>query len=89
VIELAPHQNSVELAQQIRLTCLEMCYNKRASHIGGAFSIADVLAVMYTQSATEFFTARVTPAQPFMLSCNSLVFLNVNYWILLPTMAVT
>jgi transketolase len=54
VIELTPHQNSIELAQQIRLTSLEMCYNKRASHIGGAFSIADVLAVMYRECLTLF-----------------------------------
>jgi len=34
-------------ARQIRLHALEMCHRKRTSHIGGAFSIADVLAVLY------------------------------------------
>ena len=48
MISLQPHQNSSELAKNIRLTCLEMCFTKKASHIGGAFSIADVLAVLYS-----------------------------------------
>jgi len=34
-------------ANQIRLLALELCYTKRASHIGGAFSAADLLAVLY------------------------------------------
>lgn len=34
-------------ARQIRLRALEMCAAKRTSHIGGAFSVADVLAVLY------------------------------------------
>jgi len=34
-------------ARQIRLSVLEMCHRKRTSHIGGAFSITDVLAVLY------------------------------------------
>lgn len=48
MISLKPHTNSTELAKNIRLTCLEMCFNKKASHIGGAFSITDVLAVLYS-----------------------------------------
>lgn len=35
------------LAQRIRLHCLQMCHDKRASHLGGAFSVADILAVLY------------------------------------------
>lgn len=47
MIELQPYKNSSELAKNIRLTCLDMCFTKKASHIGGAFSIADVLSVLY------------------------------------------
>lgn len=36
-----------QFAQRIRLRALELCYRKRTSHIGGAFSVADVLAVLY------------------------------------------
>lgn len=35
-------------ANAIRLRALELCYRKRTSHIGGAFSVADVLAVLYS-----------------------------------------
>jgi len=35
------------LAQRVRLACLRMCHDKRASHVGGAFSVADALAVLY------------------------------------------
>jgi transketolase len=34
-------------SKQIRLRVLELCNQKRTSHIGGAFSVADVLAVLY------------------------------------------
>ncbi|WP_342120265.1 transketolase [Pseudoduganella sp. OTU4001] len=36
-----------DLAQRIRLQCLHMCHSKKASHLGGAFSVADILAVLY------------------------------------------
>ncbi|MEC5163428.1 MULTISPECIES: transketolase [unclassified Janthinobacterium] len=36
-----------DLAQRIRLQSLRMCHQKRASHLGGALSVADVLAVLY------------------------------------------
>ena len=36
-----------DLARRIRLQCLRMCHQKRASHLGGAFSVADTLAVLY------------------------------------------
>lgn len=39
--------DSVALARNIRLTALELCFSKKASHLGGALSIADVLAVLY------------------------------------------
>ncbi|CDN94597.1 transketolase [Agrobacterium tumefaciens] len=34
-------------AKQVRLRVLELCSLKRTSHIGGAFSVADILAVLY------------------------------------------
>lgn len=37
----------VEFGREIRLLALELCFRKKASHIGGAFSVADVLAVLY------------------------------------------
>ncbi|QWD92053.1 transketolase [Polynucleobacter asymbioticus] len=37
----------VKYAQEIRLLVLELCYTKKTSHIGGAFSVADILAVLY------------------------------------------
>lgn len=40
--------NSVELAKSIRKKSLELAYRARASHLGGALSVADVLAVLYT-----------------------------------------
>lgn len=39
--------NSIELAKRIRIDVLHMVHNAHASHIGSAFSIADVLAVLY------------------------------------------
>jgi transketolase len=39
--------DTIELARKVRQTCLTMCYKKKASHLGGAFSVADVLAVLY------------------------------------------
>ena len=38
---------SEKLAKIIRLRALELCFHKRASHIGGAFSVADIIAVLY------------------------------------------
>lgn len=34
-------------ARQIRLRVLDLCSRHRTSHIGGAFSVADILAVLY------------------------------------------
>ena len=36
-----------ELAKKIRLKIVELCYSKRTSHVGGALSVADILAVLY------------------------------------------
>ena len=41
--------NTTEFAKQIRLLSLELCYLKKTSHIGGALSVADVLAVLYNE----------------------------------------
>lgn len=39
--------NSIELAKRIRKSSLEMVYQAKASHIGSALSIADIVAVLY------------------------------------------
>jgi transketolase len=41
--------NSVELAQKIRISTLKMVHRAKASHIGSALSIVDILAVLYGQ----------------------------------------
>lgn len=40
-------QNSRQLSIKLRKQVLEMVYRSRASHIGAAFSIADIVAVLY------------------------------------------
>jgi transketolase len=37
----------LDYSKQIRLRVLDLCNRKRTSHIGGAFSVADILAVLY------------------------------------------
>ncbi len=39
--------HSIEFARQIRALTLKLVYNAKASHIGGALSMADILAVLY------------------------------------------
>jgi transketolase len=39
--------DTVQLSKNIRLNTLRMIYRAKASHIGGAFSMADILAVLY------------------------------------------
>jgi transketolase len=51
--------NSVELASRIRTLALKMVHDAKASHIGGALSMADLLAVLYTS------ILRIKPQQPF------------------------
>ena len=41
------NRNSLLLANEIRRESLQMVYNAKASHIGGALSMADILAVLY------------------------------------------
>ncbi|MFL9484991.1 transketolase [Chitinophagaceae bacterium LWZ2-11] len=40
-------KSSIELSKDIRKQTLKIVYNAKASHIGGAFSMADILAVLY------------------------------------------
>ncbi|NDV58030.1 transketolase [Bacteroides sp. 519] len=40
--------DSILLAKEIRKRSLQMVHQANASHIGGAFSMADILAVLYT-----------------------------------------
>jgi transketolase len=49
---------SVELARRMRATALRMVHRARASHIGSALSICDIVAVLYGG------VLRVDPAQP-------------------------
>mgnify|MGYP003596963728 CR=1 FL=1 len=39
--------NSIELAKRIRITSVEMVHKAHASHLAGALSMADILAVLY------------------------------------------
>ncbi|TKC91822.1 transketolase [Trinickia terrae] len=41
--------DSASFANAMRLRALELCHLKRTSHIGGAFSAADILAVLYNE----------------------------------------
>lgn len=41
-------KDSIDFAREIRIKTLELVYKAKASHIGGAFSMADILAVLYT-----------------------------------------
>jgi transketolase len=41
------NRNSISLAKDIRRESLKMVYNAKASHIGGALSMTDILAVLY------------------------------------------
>jgi transketolase len=50
--------SSIEMARAIRKKALEMVHAVNASHIGGVLSMADVLAVLYTN------VLRVRPEQP-------------------------
>lgn len=38
----------IELAKRIRLLSLKVAYEKKVSHIGGSFSITDILSVLYS-----------------------------------------
>jgi transketolase len=46
------HQDTEALATSLRLRILNLCHNNNASHIGGAYSIIDVLVVLYLRIAS-------------------------------------
>lgn len=46
--------NSRDLAIEVREVCVRLCNRHRASHIGGAFSVADILAVLYGDPILRF-----------------------------------
>lgn len=54
--------NSLQFAKTIRELALKMVTRAKASHIGSALSIADIVAVLYSE------VLRVNPAQPDMSS---------------------
>lgn len=39
--------SSKEISKKIRIRCLELCHRHKASHLGGAFSVADIISVLY------------------------------------------
>jgi transketolase len=51
-------QSAQQFSKDIRLQTLEMVYKAKASHIGGAFSMADILAVLYHE------VLQIDPANP-------------------------
>jgi transketolase len=51
-------EKSLELAKKIRKSSVQMVYNAHASHIGGALSMADILAVLYGE------VLNVRPSEP-------------------------
>ena len=50
--------NTLTLAKQIRIEALQMVHRAKASHIGSALSICDIVAVLYGQ------VLRLAPKQP-------------------------
>ncbi len=62
-------KNSILLAAEIRRHALIMNHNANASHIGGALSIADILAVLYERVLTLFPQEPTNPKRDrFLLS---------------------
>lgn len=53
-----PYKTSEILAKEVRKLALQMVYNAKASHIGGALSMADILAVLYND------ILKVDPSNP-------------------------
>lgn len=39
--------DTMKISKDIRIKCLQLCHKYRASHLGGSFSIADILSVLY------------------------------------------
>ena len=54
--------NSKELANKIRLHCVKMAQSGKGSHIGSSLSIADILAVLYSD------ILKIDPSQPSLSS---------------------
>ncbi len=46
--------STIEFAQKIRLKTLEMVYKAKASHVGGALSMTDILAVLYNNKILKY-----------------------------------
>ena len=46
--------NSIEFSHHVRKKTLEMVHRARASHIGGALSMTDILSVLYLEHLTHF-----------------------------------
>jgi transketolase len=57
-MRLPAAQSSEELARNIRIRAARMVHRANSSHIGGAFSMADLLAVLYHQ------ILRIRPEEP-------------------------
>lgn len=61
--------SSVELARQVRALAVQMVARAKASHIGGALSMADLLAVLYTDALNVRPTEPTWPGRDrFLLS---------------------
>ena len=41
------NEDTVKISKDIRIKCLQLCHKYKASHLGGSFSIADILSVLY------------------------------------------
>lgn len=54
----APQNDTIDLARRIREQALRMVTAAKASHVGSALSIADIVAVLYGEAL------RINPAQP-------------------------
>ena len=52
--------SSEKFAQHIRLKTLEIVYKAKASHIGGALSMVDLLAVLYSRILNFDFKKMLT-----------------------------
>lgn len=59
---------SVKFARDLRRSVLDMIYAAKSSHIGGAFSAADILAVLYES------VLKIDPANPRLETRDRLIF---------------
>jgi transketolase len=56
--QLFMSQNTIEFSRKVRILSLKMVFNAKASHIGGALSMADILSVLYNK------ILRLDPSNP-------------------------